>query len=493
MTFVSTPRTAPSRTPPVSTVLVGGRRLAVAQALGLALFSLLLRLPLLPRWLEDHDSAHFALGLGAYDLSLQQPHFPGYPVFLALAWPGHALGLAEPAALALPAAVGGALAAAALAAVLVPWTGRRGAVLAALFYILLPGIWLADRTPLSDGLGLHLWTLALCAALAGERRPWLRTVAALGLGLLLGVRMSAWPLVAGLGLGLLFRTRDLRSRLAYLGWGAAGVLVWLAPLTLLAGGPAALVDLGSRFVQGHLYGWGNTAVGTGAGLRLDAWGWSLGTWGLGLAGLGTLGIWLAAGRDRLAPARPWWLLAVPALAYAGWLLLGQNPDKPRHVLPLLPVMGIAVALWAGRRTERAPWRLALPALLALLAWDAAARVAVQAGTPSTEVRAARWLARQSPEQAVWFGGSEVGVLRALAPGWRSHKVHSGTGVDEALAIWRARPHRVLVSSRVPALDGASGLRVPLATFAPRPGVDPQAENLVVYALVAAAPAPQDSP
>ena len=42
----------------------------------------LTRLCFVGRYLDSCDSIDFALGLHDYDLSLLQPHFPGYPVYM---------------------------------------------------------------------------------------------------------------------------------------------------------------------------------------------------------------------------------------------------------------------------------------------------------------------------------------------------------------------------------------------------------------------------
>jgi len=64
----------------------------------------------LPDALDSQDSVNFARGLLEFDPLADQPHFPGYPVYIALCRMLRAAGLAEPLALALP----GVLAASAL-------------------------------------------------------------------------------------------------------------------------------------------------------------------------------------------------------------------------------------------------------------------------------------------------------------------------------------------------------------------------------------------
>ena len=45
-------------------------------------YMFLTRLCFVGRYLDSCDSIDFALGLHDYDLSLLQPHFPGYPVYM---------------------------------------------------------------------------------------------------------------------------------------------------------------------------------------------------------------------------------------------------------------------------------------------------------------------------------------------------------------------------------------------------------------------------
>lgn len=42
--------------------------------------------------------------------------------------------------------------------------------------------------------------------------------------------------------------------------------------------------------------------------------------------------------------RQLWCVIALGLPYALWLALGQNPEKPRHTLPLLPLIGVGLGL-----------------------------------------------------------------------------------------------------------------------------------------------------
>ena len=57
------------------------KRIPVAVWLGVVFF--VSHLPLLAPSLEDYDSVNFGLALHDYDIGKNQPHPPGYPVYIA--------------------------------------------------------------------------------------------------------------------------------------------------------------------------------------------------------------------------------------------------------------------------------------------------------------------------------------------------------------------------------------------------------------------------
>lgn len=457
----------------------------------LALAVLASRLPWLPRWLEDHDSVNFALGLARFDLAEHRPHFPGYPVYLALAALVRTFGATDAVALALPAMLAAAAATWAVFAVLRPRVGAGGALAAAVLYALLPGPWLADATPLSDGLGVHAVTLLLCGALAAPGSLRVLLVTALACGLLPGVRASLLAMALAVLIWLLVQGQG--RRLAALAASAAGVLAWLLPLAVLAGGPSALLDIGFSFVDGHFHDWGHTAftdAGNGPAVvwpqRLAAFAGNLLHYALGPVAVAALlvsaaGLWFQAPADR----KPWILLAM-ALPYALWVALGQNPDKPRHVLPLLPPLLLAVAhglpglvTLAQRLRLPALGRLAFAAAMVLAA-VAVPRLAVRATEPPPGLQLARWLASVPPEQTQVYSGAETRLLRLEAPGHRSTRVRSLAEMQTDLTTRGNRPQRLLVTSGVPGLPQDGTFRL-VARFPPRAGVDGPGAGLVLHA------------
>lgn len=453
-------------------------------ALGAA--AVVLRVIAMGSTLPDHDAVNFALGLDRFDLEAHRPHFPGYPVFLALAWPLRAIGLSPAVALALPAVALSAVTVAATGAALLRY-GRASALLGAALVATLPGLCVADATPLSDGLGAQLVALGAAALFAGAsgagttgapiwgRLPWAR-LAVVAFALLPGIRASS-VLIAAVGLALTLAGANRRERLVRVGLAAAVAAAWLAPLVALAGGPAALIDIGARFTRGHFEAWGGTALAAGAPgatERLTLLAHNLFTVLLGPAAAATLGVLLAASR----PGRRWtFTLLALALPYAAWVAIGQNPEKPRHLLPLLPLLVLGAAPATARVGSRLRPALALaPIAIAAVTLPRL----VEASRPSPAAQAGAWLAARPPEQLQVYAGEETGVLRFNAPAHRSVLVRDAADVLRDVTDRGNVPRTILVTSGVRGAASLPGRLVERARFERSPLVDPHAPFLVVW-------------
>lgn len=523
----------------------------------LALAGGLLRAAAVPPALADVDGVNFARALVDFDPLRQSPHFPGYPVYVALTSVAHALGASEVWALALPSILLWPVAAVVLAlGSLRAW--GRGAAIGALFAAsIAPGAITLGAWPGADGLGFALFALGLGAlALASPADPedpssraWFAptsrvsavpssspaashptraassvedrwsVLGGVALGLLLGVRLTWWPLV----LGALWIARDRRALVAVV----LAVLAWAVPLAV-AVGPRELVALGLGFTGGHFEGWGNTLISTEARFveRCARAAWDVLAAGLGGAwlgatplssggrvegGLGGLVItaaaivgWLAAllrfshglsvgaVRARAATASTRLELRAAAtprssgprlelasvclvgLVYLAWVLVAQNVDKPRHLLPLLPIVGALAGLgWAhvarvGRRAVPAP--LAVPAAFvvtapiavsAALAWVSVSRAALQRTTLAPQAAVVAEVVRLAPSRLAIFAGEESRVFEHLAPMYRVMRPASAEVLATEAARLSALGIDVLVTSGAP---GASSLSLePLST------------------------------
>lgn len=398
---------------------------------GLVAAALLSRLPLLPGFLQDHDAVNFALALEHFDLAHQQPHFPGYPVYIAVARLFSALGASASVALSLPGVLAGAAASALVFATLRQW-GRGVALVGAALYLAVPGIWQADLTATSDALGLHLVTAAACL-LVGGARP---VLAALLLTLLLGVRLSYLPLSAGGFAWLLWSQPTRRGHILLAG--LTGGLAWLVPLVVIIGGPVELWRIGHEFVSGHFTTWGNTAAGQGTG-RATAF--MIATWrAFGPVTLLIIGVGLAA----RSAGRPWRPLLAMAAPYAVWVAWGQNPEHARHLLPLA-ALGLlyAVPRLAELATAPRPILLAVTGAGILLSAPGAIRHSAQL---PVALQGLEWITQgHSPEDLQIYTGSEARLFQYYAPAWRVARVTSAQQFRADLSE-RGRPQQVFILS-----------------------------------------------
>ncbi|MCK6545914.1 hypothetical protein L6R52_08600 [Myxococcota bacterium] len=464
----------------------------------LALAGGLLRAAAVPPTVADVDGVNFARALDAFDPAHQAPHFPGYPVYVALSSIAHALGAPEVWALALPSILLWPIAAFVLALGALRAWGRGAALGALITASLAPGAITLGGWPGSDGLGFALLALGLgalaCARVDGgaaldrgvlavfgsaSASRWAITGGA-ALGLLLGVRLTWWPVVAG----ALVVARVRRALVAAL----VAVLAWAAPLAVIVG-PRDLVALGLGFTGGHFESWGNTAMTSDVGVLARV---ARAAWDVVAAGLG--GVWLGAvpsssgGLEEVHGAA--WIISgvaglglgafalrrraalealdeivIVALAYLAWVLVAQNVDKPRHLLPLLPIVGAMIGagwsrLFGGLRSAGAvsgvgAARAAITVGAAVaLTTVSLARAEVQRTTLAPQAAVVADVARRAPAGLAIFAGEESRVFEHLAPMYRVMRPASPDVLTSEVARLTSLGVDVLVTSGAP---GASAL------------------------------------
>ncbi len=230
--------------------------------------------------LDDFDSYSFALALGDFDILLQQPQPPGFPVYVAMGRMLFAM-LHDPTrALTTLSAFSGAI-----SILLVYGIGREfiprrpaAAILGAVLFALLPLTWLTAEKALSDMPGV-MWTLLAIWLWMRWRRHRTRGHAAVVMaagagfttGLALGVRpQNALPILLLTGeffitdlirrrgkalsscpsrpLGCPSSLGPKRAKLFLVPWvvagiaGAVAVLLWLVPTASASGGLGVYVS-----------------------------------------------------------------------------------------------------------------------------------------------------------------------------------------------------------------------------------------------------------
>ncbi len=319
--------------------------------------------------LDDFDSYSFALALADFNLELQQPQPPGFPVYVFLGRLLYRVTGSATTALTLLSALSGAGAVALVYALglMVDRKTPCPAGLAALLVGLTPLGWLTAEKALSDAPGLLgtllamvLWWRGLTKDAIGKL--WL-PLAAFVTGLLLGVRPQNGLPVVVLGGFVAVRhltlKRPARDLMLACGGGLFGVALWLIPTAVAVGGlPAYMAQLQSHATH---VGRADSLLGMGLplGMALRARALAFAdTWLTSTIGVGTFTPWgrretlivgMTAAVFILALARAaWWrrdvqFLALWAIVAAAQVFFFENLDRPRLMLPILPPVALLVA------------------------------------------------------------------------------------------------------------------------------------------------------
>lgn len=357
---------------------------------------LALHLPFLPPSLEDLDSVNFAMGLRDYDVSLHQPHPPGYPLFIAAARLLYAAGLSEAHALSLLAVMGGAAGVYACMALFgaLDRGEEHGARtwLAVLVVAACPLFWFTAARPLSDAVGLGA-SLGVQALLLLAPSPGGVVLAAFLAALAAGIRSQVvWLTIPLLVLAIVRLPRPMRVSTivrAGLAYGVGG-LVWFVPLVVVSGGPAAYTRV--FYSQGAEDLTGVAMLATTPTVRQlmlalqYAFVWPWGEWWLATAAL--LLAALGLGHLLLRSRRTLVTLAAAFGPYLVFDLLFQETITTRYALPLV----VPMAYVAVRGAMLLPRSAAVAVSLGLVAGGAYVSDRAMYGFASMDAPAFRMLA-----------------------------------------------------------------------------------------------------
>ncbi|MBE7548440.1 MAG: glycosyltransferase family 39 protein [Planctomycetia bacterium] len=244
---------------------------------------LVTRLLFFGRYVDEWDSVNFAFGLSkGYDILHDQPHFPGYPVYMFFSWIGYKIIGSDIKALIFSGILFSSMAVFPLYELAKRMFSKNVSILAVILYIVNPQIWLQAEKPLSDAFGLFfVITAVLFSYLALERvaiskdipeylerneNNALTYLAFSGflLGLGIGVRVTYLAL-APVMLYVAFLLRNIFSVRRIVAWGglgfAAGVSSWLVYL-IIHFTPGKFFKKFLRHAEYHFYEDGNSIVTT---------------------------------------------------------------------------------------------------------------------------------------------------------------------------------------------------------------------------------------
>ncbi len=366
------------------------------KAAGLSLIAFLLYFLTRTPGLDEFDSINFAMGVTrGFNLWQNQPHPPGYPLFIFLGWLGSKVFGAHPeTSLHFVSALGGALLVTAWFGIVRLQFNERLAWWVATCLAITPAVWMAATKVLTDSLAAGLISLellaavcflrsgtrasvllaAICGAAAVGARPQLVLVAVIILVTTLRWRRAAPKLWAASMITFLIGCLFWLLPMCYLQWHIHPELpAWLVYPKLLyqqwqwrLDKPATYIGAGDwspRYLAGravyHLLGWFNY----GFGFIQSVWTLVLG------ATLAVVGLVSYFGRARPEESdREFWRLHCWwALAHILVIFISLSAAQ-RYYLIIFPLLLVALL----RGFERLPFpsnraALVLPALLLYIA------------------------------------------------------------------------------------------------------------------------------
>lgn len=324
-------------------------------------------------YIEDLDSLRFALSMVDYDVAKLQPHFPAYPVFCGIAKLFYAATRRYALAFSL---IGGLSTFITIFFTLkiakVPVTTRLGKI-AAFVVFMNPLLWLMSNRYMPDAMGIACLLASLYFTTAqtesrGDAPSGSRHVIGFFLaGVLIGIRLSYFPLLLPVLVVRLKHAGRFKCIIA----GTIGILVWFIPLLSITGWHT-LVAAAQTQSQGHFSDFGG-AVSTHPKLWLrwtklfeSIWADGFGLYwrdrhlitacttiiliGIVVTNWQTLKRWAtekSSGAEKFSGVNSLFLnpVFIGCIIYLVWIFLGQNViHKSRHVLPLLPFLGLGIAL-----------------------------------------------------------------------------------------------------------------------------------------------------
>lgn len=350
---------------------VGGHRRDLGLAVGLAVVSVVIRLPFQSAFLVNFDSVNYAFGIEGFDLERHEPHPPGYLGYVLLARAVDVVVGDANRSLTLLSVVAAGVATALVFLLARRFASRRSAVVVTALFALAPLTWYYGIVGLGylPGAAVALGIVWACHHARFDRSVRHAYVAALLLAALGALRQTDIVLFAPL---LWFATAPLatRTRLRIAGLVVAASTLWLVPLLWLSGGPFTYVELSrdlAVLAGGRTSVFGLDPGGLARNVRLVTSGLVLGLF----AAIPLLVLTARRGlfaRDELRFVL-WWVVppsAVFLLVHTGQL---------GYVLPVLPAAHLLMARGLDRRRaerdepQRRPRLLPAVALVAILVVD----------------------------------------------------------------------------------------------------------------------------
>ncbi len=221
--------------------------------------TLVLRWLFMSNSLDEIDSSLFynALAYG-FDVAKQQPHPPGYPVYVFIADLFAKLTGDMTLGLIMPSVVFGSLSVAPLYLLARSLAGRTLGLLTALLFVANPLLWMYSEAALADALSMSFVVIAVLLAYVGVRSNPGFVFACICMAIAIGVRQSNLSLLPVLlvpvGVRLICQPHSKKRIALLVVMGAAcflaTVALWLLPLLRFSGGLEGYLSISAAQLEG---------------------------------------------------------------------------------------------------------------------------------------------------------------------------------------------------------------------------------------------------
>ncbi|MCF6158301.1 MAG: glycosyltransferase family 39 protein [wastewater metagenome] len=495
------------------------------------------------KYLDSYDSIDFALGLRDYDLSLLQPHFPGYPVYIFTSWLFFKLFHNDTLALIIPSVLFGSLTVFPLYFLARRLFSERIAILTCIFYLINPLCWLQAERPMSDAMGLFFIMLStyflydVCHAMCTSplivrfrsipshvlsssklsfhiKRPresdmnlsrnfnrlfW----GSLVLGFGLGIRLSYFPFVISwVGIVFFMAIQKIPLKLRGVTYGLLGFIIgiclWLLPQIGYVGWHHFWQNCFS-FLCGHFIDWGGSIVTFGGFERVTYLMKSIWVHGLG-------GWWFDTSFYRIVPSfmiltallyafkwyhflwHQWWFLGLQIIPYILWVSFGQNVANPRHMMPIIPPILMLISyglykIYEKRKITVFCARMFMFSFIAVLSLVSFLLVIQYHSTIPAPLLVMQFIKQQFDiNSARIYCGGEKRFFDYYEPLWDVRSIRDITelNIDIQSSLWK--PHDILVIHSLRDIRNFEIQHPPLMLFQENPYTNGGKEKLLLYKL-----------
>ena len=296
----------------------------------------ILRLIFLSPWLEDWDSVQFAFALHKFDISINQPHAPGYFFYILMGRTINFLVKNDTLSLTLLSAILGSLS-------VIPFfllvkkllNNKAVAIISSIIFIFIPIGWMMSEVALTNMPGLFfLLVFAYLLFSYGQKNIFVLCFAG---GLILGVRFTEIPIIISLLLIFIIKDINFKKIISCLIAFAGGLCLWLIPTIYLTGIKGSINSY--KWIAGYVISHDSML-----GHRLEKL-FNLLTisYSLPLLTLVLFSYFYIFFTKKNMGKNNFRFILVWTFSYLVPLILVYNLEVPRYTLPLLPVFAIIVS------------------------------------------------------------------------------------------------------------------------------------------------------